>query len=98
MELRTTPPWAPHAPALSVSGTWGGNPPDPPLEVFPWPTMKVKVTQSCPTLCNPLSMGFSRQECWNGLPFPSPGDLSDPGVKLASFTSTALAGRYICGP
>ena len=46
----------------------------------------------------PPSMGFSRQECWNGLPFPSPGDLSDPGVKLASFTSTALAGRYICGP
>ena len=28
-----------------------------------------------------LSMEFSRQECWNGLPFPSPGDLSDPGIK-----------------
>ena len=26
-----------------------------------------------------LSMGFSRQECWSGLPFPSPGDLPDPG-------------------
>ena len=26
-------------------------------------------------------MGFSRQECWSGLPFPSPGDLPDPGVK-----------------
>ena len=29
----------------------------------------------------PLSMGFSRQEHWSGLPFPSPGDLSDPGIE-----------------
>ena len=28
-----------------------------------------------------LSMGFSRQECWSGLPFPSPGDLPDPGIE-----------------
>ena len=28
-----------------------------------------------------LSMGFSRQEYWSGLPFPSPGDLPDPGIK-----------------
>ena len=32
----------------------------------------------------PLSMGFSRQECWSGLPFPSPGDLPDPGIKPRS--------------
>ena len=32
----------------------------------------------------PLSMGFSRQEYWSGLPFPSPGDLPDPGIKPAS--------------
>jgi len=32
----------------------------------------------------PLSMGFSRQEHWSGLPFPSPGDLPDPGFKLWS--------------
>ena len=32
----------------------------------------------------PLSIGFSRQEYWSGLPFPSPGDLPDPGVKPAS--------------
>ena len=32
----------------------------------------------------PLSMEFSRQEYWSGLPFPSPGDLSDPGIKLGS--------------
>ena len=32
----------------------------------------------------PLSMKFSRQEYWNGLPFPSPGDLPDPGIKPGS--------------
>ena len=32
----------------------------------------------------PLSMGFSRQEYWSGLPFPSPGDFPDPGIKLGS--------------
>ena len=32
----------------------------------------------------PLSMGFSRQEYWNGLPFPSPGDLADPGIEPRS--------------
>ena len=32
----------------------------------------------------PLFMGFSRQEYWSGLPFPSPGDLPDPGIKPRS--------------
>ena len=32
----------------------------------------------------PLSMGFSRQEHWSGLPFPSPGDLPDPGIEHGS--------------
>ena len=32
----------------------------------------------------PLSMGFPRQEYWSGLPFPSPGDLPDPGIEPAS--------------
>ena len=32
----------------------------------------------------PLSMGFSRQEYWSGLPFPSPGHLSDPGIEPGS--------------
>ena len=32
----------------------------------------------------PLSMGFSRQEYWSGLPFPSPGDLPNPGIELGS--------------
>ena len=49
------------------------------------------VTQSCPTLCNPmsciahqpsLSMEFSRQEYWSGLPFP--GDFPDPGIEPGS--------------
>ena len=38
-----------------------------------------------------LSMGFSRQEYWRGLPFPPPGDLPDPGIKC---TSPALAGGF----
>ena len=37
----------------------------------------------------PLSMGFSRQEYWSGLPVPSPGDLSDPGIKPRSPTLQA---------
>ena len=49
-------------------------------------------TQSCLILCDPmdcspqllLSMGFSRQEYWSGLPFPTPGDLSNPGIEPES--------------
>ena len=55
------------------------------------------VTKSCPTLVNPwtvvcqapLSMGFSRQEYWGGLPFPSPGDLPDQGIKPGSLALQA---------
>ena len=39
----------------------------------------------------PPSMGFSRQECWSGLPFPSPGHLPDPGIELGSPTLEADA-------
>ena len=39
----------------------------------------------------PLSMGFSRQECWSGLPFPSPGDLPDPKIEPGSPTLQADA-------
>ena len=50
------------------------------------------VTKSCPTLAIPWnvarqalpSMGFLRQEYWSGLPFPSAGDLPDPGIELKS--------------
>ena len=38
----------------------------------------------------PLSMEFSRQEYWSGLPFPAVGDLLDPGIKTMSLASPAL--------
>ena len=43
----------------------------------------------------PLSMGFPRQEYWSGLPFLSPGDLPDPGIKPLSPASPALAGGFL---
>ena len=54
--------------------------------------MKVKVAQSCPTLQphgqQPTRLlfpwDFSRQGYWSGLPFPSPGDLPDPGIEPGS--------------
>ena len=53
-----------------------------------------------PLECNlqaPLSMEFSRQEYRSGLPFPTPGDLLDPGIEPTSFVSPGLAGRFILG-
>ena len=51
------------------------------------PAVLCLVTQSCPILCDPLEpfrilcpWGFSRQECWSGLPCPPPGDLPNPGL------------------
>ena len=60
--------------------------------------------QSCLTLCYPinyvahrapLSMGFSRQEYWSGLPCPPPGDLPDPGIKPTILMSPELAGGFL---
>ena len=56
------------------------------------------VTPSYPTLCDPMDrclsvslfMEFSRQECWSGLPFPSPGDLHDQWLKPVS----CIPGRF----
>ena len=69
-------------------GSW------PAVLAFPETTLKVKVlvSQSSLTLCDPmdcsppgpLSMEFSRQEHWNGLPFPSPADLPNPGIEPRS--------------
>ena len=39
--------------------------------------------------------GFSRQEYWSGLPFPSPGDLPNPGIEPVFLVSPALAGRFL---
>ena len=58
---------------------------------------EVLVTQSCPTLCNAMDCrplgssvhGVSQARYWSGLPFPSPGDLSDPGICIS-----CIAGRF----
>ena len=42
----------------------------------------------------PLSMRFSREEYWNALPCPPPGDLPDPGIEAVSLGSSALAGEF----
>ena len=42
----------------------------------------------------PLSVGFSRQEYWSGLPFSPPGDLLDPGIEHVSLMSPALASVF----
>ena len=42
----------------------------------------------------PQSMEFPRQEYWSGLPFPSSGDLPEPGIEPASLTSPALASGF----
>ena len=59
-----------------------------------WPRMKVKVKSLSPVRLfatpwtvghqTPASMGFPRQQYWSGLPFPSPGDLPDPGIEPRS--------------
>ena len=62
---------------------------------FSWSVM-------CPTLCKPMDgrppgssvHGISQQEYWSGLPFPTPGDLSNPGLEPVSFASPALAGGF----
>ena len=48
-------------------------------------------TVACQT---PLSMGFSRQKYWSGLPCPSPGDLPHPRIEPSSLKSPLLAGRF----
>ena len=63
---------------------------------------RAQVLQSCPTRLSatpwtvahqaPLSMGFSRQEYWSGLPCPPPGDLPHPGIEPTSLRSPVLAG------
>ena len=70
------------------------------LLTSPLVSMCAKLLPSCPTLCDPwtvalqasLSMGFSRQEYWSGLPCTPPGDIPDQGIELTSLRSPALAG------
>ena len=64
---------------------------------FYWSCVCVLVVQLCQTLCDllgcahqaPLSLGFSRQEYWCGLPFSSPGHLAHPGIEPESCTLQA---------
>ena len=74
------------AQGLSSCGRWAWLP----CSMWGLNSLKVKVlvAQPCPTLCNPIdrnppgsSVEFSRQEYWSGFPFPSPGDLPNPGIK-----------------
>ena len=62
------------------------------LSVFMKEKVKVKVTQSCLTLCNPWaiqSIEFSRPEYWSGQSFPYPGDPPNPGIEPKSPASQA---------
>ena len=64
--------------------------------------MKVKVTQSCPTLCNPMDCsppgssvyGILQARILEWVAIPSPGDLSDPRSKPSPFVSPAFAGGF----
>ena len=63
------------------------------------PCCRVSQVQLCTTLwgvaCQaPQSLGFSRQKYWSGLPFPSLGDLPNPGIKPTSLKPPALAGGF----
>ena len=62
------------------------------VHIYTYAWVHAKLLQSCPTLCSsmdyslqaPLSMGFSRQEYCNGFPFPPPGDVLNPGIRIKS--------------
>ena len=65
--------------------------------------MCAKLLQSCPTLSDPMvtvtcqasvSMGFSRQEYWSGLPLPPLEGLPNPGIEPLSLTSPELVGKF----
>ena len=81
------------------SGSWWNYSYDPASEVIHQVLSLFSHVLLCVTLwtvaCRAsLFMGFSRQEYWTGLPHPPPGNLPDLGIKLASLTSPALAGRF----
>ena len=63
----------------------------------------MRIAKSCPTLYDPTDYSppassvhgiFPRQEYWSGLPFPTPGDLPNPGIEPVSPKAPALAGRF----
>ena len=86
------------SPALQA-GSLPTEPPGKPLKGTFSSVQFSSVAQSCLTLCDPCtvacqappSMGFSRQEYWSELPFPSPGNILDPGTEPTSPASFVLA-------
>ena len=74
-----------------------------PAFLFKTMCMCGKLFQTCPTLRDPmahqstLSMGFSRQENWNGLPYTPPGHLPNPGIKTCD-SSVSCIGRQVLYP
>ena len=54
------------------------------ISLFEWVSDVTQLTPWTIAYKAPLTMGFSRQEYWSGLPFPSPGDLPDPGIEPGS--------------
>ena len=74
---------------LPTSGfkDWSSLHPTRLLEIFCFPKegkLQFVLPNTVHRMAPPLSMGFSRQEYWSGLPFPSTGDLPDPGIKPGS--------------
>ena len=64
---------------------------------YKWTARESEVTQSCPTLCDPVDCsppgssihGILQAKYWNGLPFPCPGDIPNPGIELRSLALQA---------
>ena len=96
-------------PAPSHLQTWLQLPPfSPPFPVSLCPSSHSRLCCACYaisvvsdsvtlwtiTLQAPLTVGFSRQDYWNGLPCPPPGDRPDPGIEPSSLMSPALAGGF----
>jgi len=73
-----------------------------PKQIFPQRRQSLSLcvcVQSCPTEhrpmdCSPPGMEFSKREYWSRLPFPTPGDLLDPGIEPVSLVFPALAGGF----
>ena len=65
-------------------------------DVWTYTALSSQVAQSCQTLCNPMDCSLSRQEYWNGLPFPFPGDLPYSGIEL--WFSALQAGSLLSKP
>ena len=92
--------WCQETPVARSSADAGGQAPSHTacLHLSPAPAWAPVCAQSQLTLCDPWtaarqappSVGFSRQEYWSGLPFPSPGDLPNPGMQPTSPVSYAL--------